>query len=222
VNDAQSAGARGSPSKRAKPSRGGTGVLPERTTHRNGYRECSWQTRAGEITLAIPRLRSGSYVPSFLEPRSRSEKALVAVIQEAYVNGVSTRKVDRESAGAQRAQELVPEGFRLGFAAVDADDLAAARLVHAVGDDEGLVTHAARLAHALHLGVQPAVLLIHAENGGGGEELTPEYCAAAGQPKQIWMVPGAGHTGGLTAEPTEYERRVIEFFDNALLAGSRQ
>ena len=68
---------------------------PERITHRNGYRERSWQTRAGEVELAIPRLRSGSYFPSFLEPRSRSEKALVAVIQEAYVNGVSTRKVDR-------------------------------------------------------------------------------------------------------------------------------
>jgi len=68
---------------------------PERTTHRNGYRERLWQTRAGEVELAIPRLRSGSYFPSFLEPRSRSEKALVAVIQEAYVNGVSTRKVDR-------------------------------------------------------------------------------------------------------------------------------
>jgi transposase-like protein len=68
---------------------------PERTTHRNGYRERSWQTRAGEITLQIPRLRTGSYFPSFLEPRTRSEKALVAVIQEAYVNGVSTRKVER-------------------------------------------------------------------------------------------------------------------------------
>jgi len=68
---------------------------PERTTHRNGYRERLWKTRAGEIELAIPRLRSGSYFPSFLEPRTRSEKALVAVIQEAYVNGVSTRKVER-------------------------------------------------------------------------------------------------------------------------------
>jgi putative transposase len=67
----------------------------ERTTHRNGYRERLWQTRAGEIALQIPRLRSGSYFPSFLEPRSRSEKALVAVVQEAYVNGVSTRKVER-------------------------------------------------------------------------------------------------------------------------------
>ena len=68
---------------------------PERTTHRNGYRERSWQTRVGEIELAIPRLRAGSYFPSFLEPRTRSEQALVAVVQEAYVNGVSTRKVDR-------------------------------------------------------------------------------------------------------------------------------
>ena len=68
---------------------------PERTAHRNGYRERVWATRAGEIELAIPRLRAGSYFPSFLEPRSRSEQALVAVIQEAYINGVSTRKVER-------------------------------------------------------------------------------------------------------------------------------
>lgn len=67
----------------------------ERTTHRNGYRERAWQTRAGMVALQIPRLRSGTYFPSFLEPRSRSEKALVAVVQEAYVNGVSTRKVER-------------------------------------------------------------------------------------------------------------------------------
>lgn len=67
----------------------------DRVTHRNGYRERAWQTRAGEIALQIPRLRSGSYFPSFLEPRTRSEKALVAVVQEAYVNGVSTRKVER-------------------------------------------------------------------------------------------------------------------------------
>jgi putative transposase len=70
-------------------------IAPDRVTHRNGYRPRAWQTRAGEIELAIPRLRSGSYFPSFLEPRKRSEQALVAVVQEAYVNGVSTRKVDR-------------------------------------------------------------------------------------------------------------------------------
>ena len=68
---------------------------PERSAQRNGYRPRSWSTRAGELELAIPRLRTGSYFPSFLEPRKRSERALVAVVQEAYVNGVSTRKVDR-------------------------------------------------------------------------------------------------------------------------------
>jgi putative transposase len=68
---------------------------PERLTHRNGYRSRDWDTRVGQIELAIPKLRQGSYFPSFLEPRRRAEQALVAVVQEAYVNGVSTRKVDR-------------------------------------------------------------------------------------------------------------------------------
>ncbi len=67
---------------------------PARTTQRNGYRERGWETRAGRIDLAIPKLRKGSYFPSFLEPRRTAEKALVAVIQEAYVHGVSTRAVD--------------------------------------------------------------------------------------------------------------------------------
>ena len=67
---------------------------PDRLTHRNGYRERAWETRAGRIELAIPRLRKGSYLPSFLEPRRTAEKALTAVIQEAYVHGVSTRAVD--------------------------------------------------------------------------------------------------------------------------------
>jgi putative transposase len=66
-----------------------------RAAQRNGYRERRWDTRVGEVELAIPRLRTGSYLPSFLEPRRRAEQALVAVVQEAYVNGVSTRKVDR-------------------------------------------------------------------------------------------------------------------------------
>src|SRR3954449_12244307 len=70
-------------------------VTAERVTQRNGYRPRPWDTRAGEIELAIPKLRQGSYFPSFLEPRRRAEQALVAVVQEAYVNGVSTRKVDR-------------------------------------------------------------------------------------------------------------------------------
>ncbi|WP_039392818.1 IS256 family transposase [Novosphingobium sp. MBES04] len=66
---------------------------PERLNHRNGYRERSWDTRAGRIELAIPKLRKGSYFPSFLEPRRTAEKALAAVIQEAYVHGVSTRSL---------------------------------------------------------------------------------------------------------------------------------
>jgi transposase-like protein len=67
---------------------------PDRLTHRNGYRERTWDTRAGRIDLAIPKLRKGSYFPAFLEPRRTAEKALTAVIQEAYIQGISTRSVD--------------------------------------------------------------------------------------------------------------------------------
>jgi transposase-like protein len=68
---------------------------PERRlTSRNGYRERRWDTRVGSVELAIPRVRDGSYFPSLLEPRRRAERALLAVIQEAYVSGVSTRRVD--------------------------------------------------------------------------------------------------------------------------------
>lgn len=71
-------------------------VNGERSAHRNGYRSRPWDTRVGEIELQVPRKRSGpSYFPSFLEPRKRSEKALLGVVMEAYVNGVSVRKVDR-------------------------------------------------------------------------------------------------------------------------------
>jgi transposase-like protein len=66
----------------------------ERETYRNGFREGMWETRVGEIPLRIPKLRQGSYYPCFLEPRRRAERALLAVIQTAYVEGVSTRKVD--------------------------------------------------------------------------------------------------------------------------------
>jgi len=67
---------------------------PGRGGRRNGYRERSWETRVGTVELKVPRVRDGGYFPSLLEPRRRAERALAAVVQEAYVHGVSTRKVD--------------------------------------------------------------------------------------------------------------------------------
>jgi transposase-like protein len=81
----------------------------DRATHRNGYRARRWDTRAGEIELQIPKLRRGSYFPSFLQPRKRSEQALVSVVQQAYVCGVSTRRVDQlvESLGLRVSRSEV-------------------------------------------------------------------------------------------------------------------
>jgi putative transposase len=81
----------------------------DRATHRNGYRPRRWDTRAGEIELQIPKIRQGSYFPSFLQPRKRSEQALVAVVQQAYVCGVSTRRVDQlvESLGLRISKSEV-------------------------------------------------------------------------------------------------------------------
>src|ERR1044072_7340282 len=81
----------------------------DRATHRNGYRPRRWDTRAGEIELQIPRMRQGSYFPSFLQPRERSEQALVSVVQQAYVCGVSTRRVDQlvESLGLRISKSEV-------------------------------------------------------------------------------------------------------------------
>ena len=67
---------------------------PERVTQRNGYRARPWDTRVGTLELRIPKVREGSYYPSLLEPRRRSERALLSVVQQAYVEGVSTRRVD--------------------------------------------------------------------------------------------------------------------------------
>ena len=65
---------------------------PERCTSRNGYRDRQWDTRVGKLDLKIPKVREGTFFPSFLEPRRMAEKAIVSVVQEAYVHGVSTRK----------------------------------------------------------------------------------------------------------------------------------
>src|SRR5437667_1635931 len=67
---------------------------PDRINHRNGNRDRIWETRAGAVELRIPKLRKSSYFPVFLEPRRLADKALAAVVQEAYVHGVSTRSVD--------------------------------------------------------------------------------------------------------------------------------
>src|SRR5689334_13682423 len=67
---------------------------PERSGYRNGYRERPWDTRVGSIELQVPRVRDGTFFSSLLEPRRRAEKGLVAVVQEAYVQGISTRRVD--------------------------------------------------------------------------------------------------------------------------------
>src|SRR5919206_3575651 len=66
----------------------------ERNGERNGYRDRTWDTRVGSLELRVPRVRDGGYYPALLEPRRRGERALVAVVQEAYVNGLSTRRVD--------------------------------------------------------------------------------------------------------------------------------
>jgi putative transposase len=81
----------------------------DRATHRNGYRSRRWDTRAGEIELQIPKIRQGSYFPSFLAPRKRSEQALLSVVQQAYVCGVSTRRVDQlvESLGLRVSRSEV-------------------------------------------------------------------------------------------------------------------
>jgi transposase-like protein len=76
----------------------------QRSTHRNGYRERLLTTQVGDLTLAIPKLRKGSFFPNWLEPRCRVDKALYAVVMEAYTGGISTRKVGRPGRGAGRSE----------------------------------------------------------------------------------------------------------------------
>ena len=84
----------------------------DRITHRNGYRDRSWETRAGTVELKIPKLRKGSYFPGFLEPRRMAEKALAAVIQEAYIQGVSTPLGRRPGSGDGDVGRLQEPGLQ--------------------------------------------------------------------------------------------------------------
>ena len=83
---------------------------PERVTYRNGYRNRPWDTRVGTMALHIPKLREGSYFPSLLEPRRRSEKALLSVIQQAYVEGVSHSAGGRPDQGPGLRRHLQQPG----------------------------------------------------------------------------------------------------------------
>src|SRR5919106_892982 len=134
----------------------------DRMTHRNGYRAREWQTRAGTVELQIPKLRRGSYFPSFLEPRRRSEQALLAVVQQAYVCGVSTRRVDQlvESLGLRVSKSEVSRICRALDEHVDAfrsRPLEGAypyvfldAKVEKVRDGGRVVTKALVIAHGVH------------------------------------------------------------------------
>jgi putative transposase len=134
----------------------------DRMTHRNGYRSREWQTRAGTVELQIPKLRRGSYFPSFLEPRRRSEQALLAVIQQCYVCGVSTRRVDQlvESLGLRVSKSEVSRICRALDEHVDAfrsrplegayPYLFLDAKVEKVRDGGRVVTKALVIAHGVH------------------------------------------------------------------------
>ena len=162
----------------------------ERSGQRNGYREREWDTRVGTIGLRVPRVRDGSYFPTLLEPRKRAERALVAVVQEAYVQGISTRRVDElvQALGLlQQGDDVPPDG---GLQ-VGARDRAAG-----ADPDAGAVDR-----------VLPVALVVaalrRARRGGMGRPEHRQPAIAAGQQAaQQVRVPGvvAEREGGVPSE----------------------
>ena len=131
----------------------------ERTAHRNGSRARMWDTRVGTLELAVPKVHPGSYYPSLLQPRRRAEQALRAVVQEAYVHGVSTRKVDElvkalgldgisKSQVSRMCQELdaVVEPFRTRQLTEEYPYLWVDATYHKVGVDGRVVSQATAVA----------------------------------------------------------------------------
>jgi fermentation-respiration switch protein FrsA (DUF1100 family) len=131
-------------------------------------------------------------------------------VLEAAAGDPRLRAVVSEGAGERSVRESLVRGMR-GWPAVPSMTVQTAAVTVFSGR-----TPPPSLRDLVGRIAPRPVFFVYAEHGGGGEELTPEYYAAAGQPKQQWMVPGAGHTGGLRAQPDEYERRLIQFFDEAL------
>ena len=161
----------------------------DRATHRNGYRPRRWDTRAGEIELQIPKIRQGSYFPSFLEPRRRSEQALLAVVQQAYVCGVSTRRVDQlvESLGLRISKSEVsricqaldehvdafrtrPLEGRYPYVFLDAK-------IEKVRDGGRVVNKALVIAHGVHETGRREIL-VHRRRRGRDRSVLDRSCAA--------------------------------------------
>lgn len=133
------------------------------------------------------------------------------MLLEAAAGSPVFQAIVSEGAGSRVGEEDVSGPARLLAAPNLALMTAAVAIFSNHGPPPAIVERIGRIAP------QP-LMLISAENGIGGETLRqPKYFAAAGAPKSIWEVPGAGHTGGIQARPVEYERRVIAFFDQALL-----